>query len=115
MKILAKAYPNPLYINHNNLKDVVLEARLVNDQVRFYETHPETTNKEICLSEKVVRSLFPLGKSKTDQPFLKHINKEFWAVLYRRRKRHNEQVTELKTNGVDFVRTKHKNQKPCVK
>lgn len=114
-KVLARAFPNPLYLNHRNVKDMVLEARLVGGQVRYYETHPNTTKREYCLTEARVKSLFPVGKLKADQPFSHNAskaNKEFYAVLFKHRKRYAQQVAELK-NNVEApdelaIRTKHK-------
>lgn len=85
--VLATAYPSPLYRYYGNMKPLIIEARLVGSSVRFYEIDTRN-NKTNLLKQELVRELFPLGKSKTEQPFRKQGNESFYAVLYQDRSRY---------------------------
>jgi len=80
MRILAIAKPNAGYRWYRNFENVVLEARLVNNKIKYYEIW-DGEQKE--LSEKAVKNMFRPGYSLNDQPFLLKGNREFYAVLNR--------------------------------
>jgi len=96
MKILAAAKPNLMYENINSIKDLVLEARLINGRVFFYETHSNHKNWKVCISEKTVKLLFKNGQIKK-RPFLTKENKNFTIVLYRHKKRYYKLYKQLLT------------------
>ena len=97
MKILAKAIPNKDYINIRNLFDVVLEARLENNQVSFFETHTKNPDWIVQLKEETIFDLFDENeRTKRDIPFLVNENKNFAIVLYR--KENKEKYLTLKQN-----------------
>ena len=104
MKLLATATKNKRYRWRRNIT-FTLEARLVGNQVRYYEI---TSMYESCLSEEIVQTLFPNGMIK-DRPFSAKENPDFYAVLYRYKKRYKELYRKLKgDNTPKFVRTKFK-------
>ena len=104
MKILATATKNKRYHWHRNIT-FTIEARLTGNQVRYYEV---TSNYESCLTEETVRKLFSGGMIK-DRPFLAKENRDFYAVLNRRKKQYKELYRKLKSdNKPKFVRTKFK-------
>ena len=81
MRILAIAKPNAGYRWYSNLENVTIEARLVNNEIRYYEME-NGTQKE--LTEKAVKNIFRPGYSRKDQPFLVERNRDFYAVLNRK-------------------------------
>jgi len=102
MKLLATARPNKKYRWHNNI-NFVIQAR-INNKIRYYEVGD---GYEHCLSEELVKLLFPNGMIK-DRPFLAKENKEFYAVLNRRKNRYKETYEKLKMNNeIKLIRTKY--------
>ena len=93
MRLLAVAKPNKLYIWHQNLKNVTLEARLVNNKVVFYEIWDGAVRR---ISEKSVHNMFKPEYSHKDQPFLIKENREFYAVLNRHLKKYHSQYVTIK-------------------
>lgn len=83
MKILAKAFPNKKYFGIRSIRDLVLEARLRNNKVEFFETHSDNKNWIVPLREELVNAMFPLEVSTFEKPFLPDENKDFWTVLNR--------------------------------
>lgn len=93
MKILATAKPSRQYRWYKSISDFVIQARLTNSQVRYYEVSDWRNEK--CLQEELVKALFPLGLIK-DRPFLVKENQNFYAVLHRRKKQYKEIYNKLK-------------------
>lgn len=89
--VLAAARPNEQYIYSSNFAGVTLEARRVNDQVRFYEMN---NGHEHSLSEEIVKHMFKPNYPIKEQPFRVNENMEFWAVLNRRQKRFQDVVEQ---------------------
>lgn len=81
MRLLTKAKPNLRYRWYQSVKDVILEARLCNNKILYYEIW---TKKERRISEENVNNMFKTGCSIRDQPFLIRENREFYAVLKRK-------------------------------
>lgn len=102
IQILATAIGNKKYRWHRNI-NFTIQARLVNNQVRYYEI---TDNYESCLSEQLVKSLFPNGMIK-DRPFLVKENQDFYAVLNRHKNHYKAIYEELKKDNSEIKRTKH--------
>ena len=110
MKILATAHPNPRYRHYNNVKRIVLQARLVNSKVYFYEVDTEN-NKTKCRDKDFIKQLINgKGESINSRPFLHNTkpNVKFYAVLMRHRKQYKEHFEELKGKDFQFERTKFK-------
>jgi hypothetical protein len=95
MKVIATALPSTRYRWSKSLENVKLEARLVRNQVRFYEIY---LDKERCITEDLVKSLFPTDCRIVDRPFLAKENKEFYAVVRRHTVKYNDEFLKLK-NG----------------
>ncbi len=93
MRTLATALPSTRYIWYKSLEQCKLEARLINNQIRFYEIYYD---QEKCISEALVKSLFPIGCMLKDRPFLAKENNEFYAVLYRHTVQYKDQYAALK-------------------
>jgi hypothetical protein len=96
-KILAIAKPNKVYLWHRNYINIVIEARLIKNQVQYYEKNIHTC-KEIKLSEELVKELFLPGTAIKDQPFLIKENLDFYIVLHRTKKRFIERYYQIKNN-----------------
>lgn len=104
--IIATAHPNKRYRWYHSISDFIIHAQLQNSQVRYYEI-ADDRNK--CLSEKLVRDLFPDGILIKDRPFLVKENREFYAILHRHRKEYQNTFTQLiqsKQIRTKFQRTK---------
>ena len=95
MRILAKAHSNKLYVHHSNLDNLYLEARLVNDQVHYYEVQTAPVIKEFRLKEETIHELFPVDCMIHDRPFLVSENHDFYAVLNRYKVRYSSRFQEL--------------------
>ena len=78
---IATAKPNEKYVHYINLKRITIEAWRINNQIRFYEI---SNNYKRSLNQQLVKSLFPVGKRTTDQPFRKKENLLFYNVLYKK-------------------------------
>jgi len=101
MKILATAKPNQKYRWHKNI-DFVIQAR-INNKIRYYEV---ADGRENCISEELVKLLFPNGMIK-DRPFLAKENPDFYVVLNRNKKRYKDNFNKLKGDNLPkFRRTK---------
>lgn len=112
MKTIARAFPNPRYEHYNNLKNITLEARLVNDRIMFYEVNGEK-ERQYCLSTDTVRDLFaPDKRFLKERPFLERKpNEDFWAVLNRHRRRYQQRTNQLiEDSKPKLIRTKPKQQ-----
>lgn len=83
MRVLATAHPNKNYTGIYSIRDMVLEARLINNKVHYFETHTNNPNWVVELKESLVFSLFPLECGKYDAPFQVNSNKKFWTVMNR--------------------------------
>lgn len=105
MKLLATAKPNKRYRWHKNIDFIILQARMKH-KIRYYEI---ANGRENCISENLVKLLFPNGMIK-DRPFLAKENKDFYAILNRNRKQYQETSDQLKRKKIGFVRTKFKNK-----
>lgn len=86
MKVLATAKPNEKYIQLQSIHDIILEARLINNKVHYFETHSKNKNWVVELSEETINSLFVFETeiSLNDRPFLYSENIDFWFVLNRK-------------------------------
>lgn len=112
MKILAKAKPNQMYENIISISDLVLEARLVNENIVYYETHTRNYNWVVCISEPLVKSLFINDVGIKQRPFLERENKEFYAILHRNKNRYKEQFLKLKNEHRKTIHRKHPENLP---
>lgn len=83
MKVLAQAYPNRKYLGITSIRDLVMEAQLVNNRVKFVEKHSTNPNWVVPLREELVKEMFPFEVPDYDKPFLPEENIDFWAVLNR--------------------------------
>lgn len=83
MKLLAQAFPNKKYLGIISIRDLVLEAQLVNNQVRFIEKHSNNPKWVVPLREELVKEMFPFEVPNYDKPFLPEENADFWAVVNR--------------------------------
>jgi len=101
MKTIATARPNKNYINYRNLRDTIIEARIIGGQVRFYELRSGTEIK--CLTQDLVKSLFSQNKLISDRPFLEKENPQFYAILYRNRKSNQETFTRLINHQIHIL------------
>lgn len=110
MKVLAKAYPNPRYMHYNNVKRVVLEARLTGNRVHFYEVDTENGKSKFRDEQFIKELINGKGESINRRPFLHNskVNADFYAVLMRNRKRYRDTFLQLKPKGEvpRFRRTK---------
>lgn len=100
MRTLATAIPNKEYQHFGCLKQIKLEARLVNNQIEYYETRPDPDNESQSLSVKIsdstVMELFNTMYSHSERPFLARENKEFYIVINRNRPRFQKEFHLLK-------------------
>lgn len=97
MRVLAIATPNPLYQHSNNFNNITIEARLENNKIHYKEVDNQR-KISFTLSEECVKSLFLIGEATTHQPFLLRGNRDFYAVLNRRRRKFQERYQQLKNN-----------------
>jgi hypothetical protein len=112
MKLLAKAYPNQCYENIQSISDIIIEARLTdNNQINFYETHIKRPEWVVKISEETVKSLFPHSVSIKERPFLLKENKDFDIILNRNKKHYIEafENLKLKIHATPSVHRKIKN------
>lgn len=102
-KVIATAKPNPLYRHFNNLRNVTIEAVRINNQIRYYSIEKIKNGKRIrirtkCLQLSTVKSFFADKRFLKDRPFQEAGNEDFYAVLYRHRKKYkdlfNNQINE---------------------
>jgi hypothetical protein len=118
MKLLAKAYPNQCYENIQSISDIIIEARLTdNNQIVFYETHSKNLNWVVRILEETVKALFVNSVSIKERPFLFKENKDFDIILNRNKKYYLEAFENLKskTNAIPSVHRKIKNlPKNCI-
>ncbi len=93
MRILATAHPSKRYCWLASIASIKLEARFTNNKVKFYEVNGKT---EVRLSKESVKSFFPGGIAIADRPFLKKENMDFYAVLYRNKRKYQKQFKALR-------------------
>ena len=96
MRILTTARPNQRYHWYLNFASITLEARLINNNIIYYEID---AGQERRIAEDIVKQLFPAGCSISDQPFLIRENKDFYTVLYRHRKHYQERFQKIKSKS----------------
>jgi len=111
MKLLAKAYPNQCYENIQSISDIIIEARLTdNNQIHFYETHSKNLNWIVQIKEETVNALFVNSVSIKERPFLFKENKDFDIILNRNKKHYIEafENLKLKINAIPTVYRKIK-------
>lgn len=88
-KVIAIAKPNPLYRHFNNLKNVTIEAVRINNQVRYYAIEKiKKRTRTKCLQLKAVKEFFADRRLLKDRPFQEAGNEDFYAVLFRHRKKY---------------------------
>lgn len=112
MKLLAKAHPNQTYENIQSISDIILEARLTdNNQVYFYETHIKRPEWIVKISEETVLDLFVSSVLIKERPFLLKENKDFDIILNRNKKHYIEafEILKNKVNAITSVHRKIKN------
>lgn len=96
MRILAKARPNQTYENIMSISDLVLEARLMNNKITYWETHSSKPDWVVRLKESTVHALFPVDKIRRERPFLVKENRDFYAVLNRHKVLYHERFIKIK-------------------
>jgi hypothetical protein len=105
---LATAKPNVEYRWFRNFSKVSIEARLESNGVYFYEIY---NDGEHCydreISQDLVKSLFPIGCRKKDQPYTIHSNVDFYAILNRHRVKFRSRFKEIvkELTRPKFIRT----------
>ena len=104
--ILATAHPNKRYRWYHSISDFVIHARTNNSHVRYYEVANDRGEK--CLSEELVKAMFPNEILIKERPFLMKENQTFYAVLHRHKKEYQNVFAQLigKQNKKRFRRTK---------
>ena len=95
MKVLATARPNKQYRWRASLTNIILQARLKNNKISYYEIttgsiHPKR------LSVDSVQAMFPTGILITDRPFLVADNRDFYAVLNKHVLKYKEVYRKIK-------------------
>lgn len=99
MKTLATAFPNHRYLYFHSIAHIILEARLTNNKVYFYEVWLDkegSKEKEVKHGEKTIKKFFKEGQVK-HKPWLKTgKNKDFYAILYRSKKHYFEHYKIIK-------------------
>lgn len=103
MRVLATARPNEKYENIKSIQDMILETRLINNEIHYFETHTKKPDWIVEIKESTVFALFgspdiPIH----DRPFLIHENREFYIVL--KRKFHPEAYQKLKRKKYEEFR-----------
>jgi hypothetical protein len=93
MRTLAIAVPNKKYRWYKNLASVTIEARLVNNEVRYFEFD---AGKEKRISVEEVEAKFLVDHPIKKQPFLVQKNRDFYAILNRHRAKYQERFIEIK-------------------
>jgi hypothetical protein len=85
MRLLAIAKPNPAYTHYECIKNIILNAYLVNNQIQYFETQPEfDKTHNIKLSEWAVHDLFnDFERNIKDIPFLFRHNIDFGIIIKR--------------------------------
>jgi hypothetical protein len=96
MKILATAKPNATYENIRCIEDLILEARLINNEIHYFETHIKDKTWVVEIPLKTINSLFSEEVQKKERPFLIWNNKVFWAVINRHEEKYKEIYKKLK-------------------
>jgi hypothetical protein len=99
MRIIATAFPNPAYENIHSLRDMFIEACLMDDGIKivYIEKHTKSPAWIAEVKEETVRDLFyTIDRSEKERPFLKENNQHFYAVLNRERKKYNKIFRTLK-------------------
>lgn len=108
MKLLAKAHPNQMYENIQSISDIILEARLTdNNQINFYETHTKRPEWIVKIKEETVKALFVKSVSIKERPFLFKENKDFDIILNRNKKHYTEAFETLK-NKINVIPSAHR-------
>ncbi len=92
-RTLAIATPSDVYRWYCSFKKVILEARLRDGKIYYYE---KFNGSECRISEQLVRELFPTTGMVRDRPFLVKENQDFYAVLNRHKKMYKDQYKKLK-------------------
>jgi hypothetical protein len=85
MIILAVAKRNEFYVWKNTFAKCTIEAVLKNDHVSFREHY---NGHVTILREELVQSLFPKDIPIRDRPCLIKDNKEFYAILNRKKEKY---------------------------
>jgi len=105
MIILAVAKRNEFYVWKNTFAKCTIEAVLENDHVSFIEHY---NGHVTILREELVRSLFPKDTPIRDRPFLIKDNKEFYAILNRKKEKYKhifeKIVEETKRSKINIKR-----------
>jgi hypothetical protein len=101
MIVLAKAKPNMRYENYLSISDLILEARLMEKKIIFYETHTKDKDWVVPVKEETVKDLFLRTNNIKGRPFLKSENKEFFSVLFRKKARYKDQFSKLASTHVN--------------
>ena len=86
MKVTAK--PNPMYRWYNNFREVEFFAEVTDGRNVTFHLVENTKIKQV--SQQFVREFFPEDKRLKDRPFTRKDNPDFYAVLYRNRKRYHQ-------------------------
>ena len=101
MRTLAKAHPSKHYRWYKSIASIVLEARLSNNNIYYYEIDTNPGNglvfKERRISEQDVRNMFRTDKVIKKQPFLVNENKDFYSILNQHRIRYQERFRQIKS------------------
>jgi hypothetical protein len=92
IEVLATAKVNELYRWKTTFSKCKIDATVEDGNVLFLEYFNGNVN---VLNENLVASLFPLGISVPDRPFLIRDNQDFYTVLYRNKKRFHEKYEEI--------------------
>jgi hypothetical protein len=100
MRILATAHPNKDYLYYKCLQNVKLEARLICNQIEYWEIRPDPDNEkvlyEVKISESCVKDLFNTTYPMQDRCFLERENRDFYAVIHRNKHRFQHIFAKLK-------------------
>ena len=96
MRILATASPNKSYENIQCISDLILEARLENNKIKYFETHTKDKTWVIELKENRVFSLFSDEVPVYERPFLFKENRNFYFILHRERPRFHQFYLNIK-------------------
>lgn len=92
-RTLAIATPSDSYRWYRSLKTLILEARLHDGKIYYYEKFNGTERR---ISEPLVREMFPTTGMVRERPFLVKENTDFYAVLNRHKNRYKDQYKKLK-------------------
>lgn len=94
MKTIAKAKPNKKYRWYQNICDIILEARSNGAKTFFYSIEQE---KEVRISEDVIKDFFREDRLIKDRPFLRKENSVFYGILFRKRNGFRESFQEIQS------------------